>query len=783
MIKVFLSHSSTDKDYVRGVFDYIGEDNCVFDEATFENGMKTMDEIAKGIDSSALFVFFISDASLNSAWVKDELSKVRDYIDEGRIQFMPIIIDQTISHSDPRIKMWIRSEYNIKYYHSQIIAARHIQEILRKLAWKLDPYIRSKELLFKGREEELGELNRLYYDGQMNSRRCIVISGFPPGVGRKRLLTEYIRKELAKSFNENYEPITIELSDGQSIEDLLFQLNDITLLYSHSDMLTIAQKDKKSKVDAAVAFLTNISEMKEYVVIRDNGACILSNGFFAEWFRDILTHENLPKKICLLLTSRSFLNRKTETQYSSVLSLHIKPLNRENTKVLAYAYANLINVDINPILEPVIKSLPGIPAFIYRSVDIIKRNHDLSRIKTEINDLLVSEERSYVSVINTVKQDEDCYQALILITQFDFVSFNIIEDVLRKAQPDIDPNVPLEKLYSYSLYEIVGEGNSYVRANVIIKDYISRYKIQLKHKYQEALDEVLKEYINKGEVKDDLSGYLYNIQQYIKKNPQKVNQGYLIPSFTLKAVIDEYSNRHYKEVVTLCDRFLNDRRNYFGEIIRDIRYWLCCALCRLKNERFYKEVNFFKGYSKYFLLGFYNRWQKNYNQAYEYYSKALQESSTNHDKNYVAKAKHEMVMVQILLKDYSGALETAKENYETQPLNKYHVEAYYKCLLRERKPDVLMLKKLLGEFHTLILDARNQVIYDTLDAEYDYYINHDLQTAIRKLSAAIKGSDEAIRYYPYNALSEISRKIDAPELLKEAREKYPDQLEQKDDEE
>lgn len=783
MIKVFLSHSSTDKEYVRGVFDYIGEDNCVFDEATFENGMRTMDEIAKGIDSSALFVFFISDVSLDSYWVKDELSKVRDYIDEGRIQFMPIIIDRNISHNDPRIKAWIRNDYNIKYYHSYIIAARHIQESLRKLAWSLDPYIRNKELLFKGREEEFSELNQKYYDGQMNSRRCIVISGFPPGVGRKRLLTEYIRKELAKSFNENYEPIGIELSDGQSIEDLLFQLNDITLLYPHSEMLTIAQKDKKSKVDTAVDFLTDICEMKEYVVIRDNGACVLSNGYFAEWFRDILTHEKLPKKICLLLTSRSFLNRKMETQYPSVLSLHIKPLNRENTKVLAYAYANLIDVEINPILDPVIKGLPGIPAFIYRSVDIIKRNHDLNRIKTEINDLLVSEERSYMSVINTIKQDEDAYQTLILITQFDFVSFNIIEDVLRKAQPVIDPNVPLEKLYSYSLYEIVGEGNRYVRANVIIKDYISRYKIQLKHKYQVALDEVLKEYINKGEVKDDLSGYLYNIQQYIKKNPQKVNQSYLIPSFTLKAVIDEYSNRHYKEVVTLCDRFLNDSRNYFGEIIRDIRYWLCCALCRLKNERFYKEVNYFKGYSKYFLLGFYNRWQKNYNQAFEYYSKALKESSTNHDQNYVAKAKHEMVMVQILLKDYSGALETAKENYETQPLNKYHVEAYYKCLLRERKPDTIMLKKLLSEFRALILDTRNQVIYDTLEAEYDYYINHDLQTAIRKLNVAIKQSDEAIRYYPYIALSDISRRIDAPELLKEAREKFPNELEQKDDEE
>ena len=588
---------------------------------------------------------------------------------------------------------------------------------------------------------------------------------------------------MAKSFNENYEPITIELSDGQSVEDLLFQLNDITLLYSHSEMLTLAQKDKNSKVDAAVGFLTNICEMKEYVVIRDNGACILSNGDFAEWFRDILTHTDLPKKICILLTSRSFLNRRMETQYSSVLSLHIKPLNRENTKVLAYAYANIINVDINPILEPVIKGLPGIPAFIYRCVDIIKHNHDLNRIKAEINDLMVSEERSYVSVINTIRQDEDSYQALILITQFDFVSFNIIEDVLRKAQPGVAPNVPLEKLYSYSLYEIVGEGNRYVRANVVIKDYISRYKIQLKHKYQVALDEVLKEYINKGDVKDDLSGYLYSIQQYIKNNPQKVKQSYLIPSFTLKAVIDEYSNRHYKEVITLRDRFLNDSRNYFDEIIRNIRYWLCCALCRLKDERFYKEVKHFKGYSKYFLLGFFNRWQKNYNRAYEYYSQALKLSSSNHDQNYIAKAKHEMVMVQILLKDYSGALETAKENYETQPLNKYHVEAYYKCLLRERKPDSIMLKKLLTEFRALILDTRNQVIYDTLEAEYDYFINHDLQTAIKKLNVAIKESDEAIRYYPFIALSEISRRIDAPELLKEAREKYPYELEQKDEEE
>ena len=60
MDKIFLSHSSKDKKYVRPIFDYFGGDRCIFDEMTFEIGMPTLEEIFKGIAETDIFVFFIS---------------------------------------------------------------------------------------------------------------------------------------------------------------------------------------------------------------------------------------------------------------------------------------------------------------------------------------------------------------------------------------------------------------------------------------------------------------------------------------------------------------------------------------------------------------------------------------------------------------------------------------------------------------------------------------------------------------------------------------------------
>lgn len=74
MGRAFLSHSSANKKFVEPIAKLLGNDRCIYDARTFEAGMQTISEIFTGLSNTDVFVFFISDAALNSEWVKIELN-------------------------------------------------------------------------------------------------------------------------------------------------------------------------------------------------------------------------------------------------------------------------------------------------------------------------------------------------------------------------------------------------------------------------------------------------------------------------------------------------------------------------------------------------------------------------------------------------------------------------------------------------------------------------------------------------------------------------------------
>ena len=128
--KVFLSHKSEDKDFVRHVAEKIGIDRCHYDEYTFEDGMNTLDEIMSALDSTDLFILFISDKALDSKWVKRERVRAKKLLDQGKIkQIYPIIIDSNpaITYADERIPSWMREQYVIRQVlKSQYKKLKHV---------------------------------------------------------------------------------------------------------------------------------------------------------------------------------------------------------------------------------------------------------------------------------------------------------------------------------------------------------------------------------------------------------------------------------------------------------------------------------------------------------------------------------------------------------------------------------------------------------------------------------------------------------------------------------
>src|SRR5687767_4725114 len=76
-MKVFISHSSVDKEFVRTLKKDLNT-NAIqtwFDEDQLELGDSLLDKLESGLSESSHFIIVLSHASTNSDWVKYEVKK------------------------------------------------------------------------------------------------------------------------------------------------------------------------------------------------------------------------------------------------------------------------------------------------------------------------------------------------------------------------------------------------------------------------------------------------------------------------------------------------------------------------------------------------------------------------------------------------------------------------------------------------------------------------------------------------------------------------------------
>lgn len=195
MIRAFLSHSSSDKEsYVRKVAEWLGKDNIIYDEFTFDEGEKSLDEILKGLDKTELFVLFISNNALESEWVKREITEAKYRFDESEInKIFPIIIEDGITHEDERIPEWLKV-YNLQPIKRAQVAAKKIHNKLREISWTKHPQLKKRQSLFVGRNNEQEAFEERIHDFD-KLKPLVVITSAIPGVGRRTFLH--------KAFNED----------------------------------------------------------------------------------------------------------------------------------------------------------------------------------------------------------------------------------------------------------------------------------------------------------------------------------------------------------------------------------------------------------------------------------------------------------------------------------------------------------------------------------------------------------------------------------------------------
>lgn len=763
----FISHSSKNKPLARDLFNRLGANNAVLDEITFDAGSKTIDEILNNLDRTDLFVLIISNDALESDWVKLEISESKSRIDLKKIKrILPINIDKNIKHSDSRIPSWIKDNYDLKPISNINIIVNKIKRQVQELVLEQNPKLKERQNIFVGRNHVIEEFENKFINIENIKPTSIIVSGME-GVGRRTFLKKALEKD--NVITKHYEPAYIHLDATDTLDDLIIKLDEgyksIKLDFI-KELLDYTYEQKIKHVEGAILEYLNNNEIIFFV---DNGCIIPRHGEFVDWFVDLSNSRAFYNRITFCIISKyrpARLEMQRRLSHFSILQ-YLSPFSDSDKEKLFTKVMNQMQISFDSAkLVQVLSYLNGYPEQIFYTAELIKENgiDNVLKMKNYIIDYY---DNRIVNMYKDSIENPLRKEILVMLSQLGTISYDYLQSIFPGEEKLDDA---LDHLYTVGAYELVGMGKEFIKINYPLADYIIRNKISVsKDVNQKILNKVSDIISEKEDAVTSYSDLLTTLKQGII-NGKKIPDDLLLPSLVLKSIEMLYYKQDYDYIISLGNTILENTRNIEEQIVREIKYFLCLAYARKKDNRFLDEVSYFDYPEKDFLLGLYFRIKNQFSKAKEHLSRAVKEMPEK------IQARSELVLTLISLNELPQAEILAKENYSKSKNNPFYIQSYYKCLILKQHKGSSDIE-MLGELLSKISDnphPRAQSMKLVMDAQYDFYINRNVIPAIEKLTKAIESSQHVAN--AINSLIQIYRKQENFAAIESLKSKYPNHV-------
>lgn len=357
MFKAFLSHSSTDKEFVRAVATALGRQFCIFDEQVFDSGESFKISIERNMDKSSVFVLFATRDAINRMWVEFEMDEAWYRALEGRIsKSLVFILDSSLDYS--ALPRWLNRAKMSRTNIPKVVA--------REIRHHLDDLLRSEQRpYFEGRSEDIGRLQEILRPIDSPPPRIVAIYGLP-SIGKKTFIKKAV--QLTLSFNRL---IPLPIGESDSLADIAIKVADLLEPYSTKAgferiVSKIRSESPKELVARIVTGLLTAVDNKEIPVLTDEGGVYDSDGFFTEPLKLLISAIKDEDGLYVFLTS-------TRKPNEEVVSMRLRPLAFDAVKrliaqIASTASLKLTNSDISEVAEYV----NGYPPSTYFAIDQAK---------------------------------------------------------------------------------------------------------------------------------------------------------------------------------------------------------------------------------------------------------------------------------------------------------------------------------------------------------------------------------------------------------------------------
>lgn len=332
-MKAFLSHSTVNSELVRSVADHLGRQYCVCDARSFASGSEFKESIVKGLDDSAIFVFFASSHSLKSDWVNFEISEAWHQTLQRKIsRSLVILIEGGITHKD--LPQWLQRAKTFSSNSPKPIARLirdHVDELLYQ---QQSPF-------FIGRTDDISRYQRIALpaDGT-DAPKVIIFSGLP-GNGRRSLI-----RQVSKSILSLRRTVAVRVENGDDLTDITMKLADLVEPFSTKEgwtriMESIKKQTDEQRLQRALDSVRSLIKNEELPILLDQGGLLDDEGRFTEPVRRLLSVLDPAGDDYVYIVSDRRPNMSDGSNYPV---LHIDHLKEEEAKQLVGAFARHYNV-------------------------------------------------------------------------------------------------------------------------------------------------------------------------------------------------------------------------------------------------------------------------------------------------------------------------------------------------------------------------------------------------------------------------------------------------------
>ncbi|WP_222116839.1 toll/interleukin-1 receptor domain-containing protein [Pseudomonas alabamensis] len=356
MIKAFLSHAWSNKEFVRAVANELGRQFCKFDEYSFDSAATFKRSIEEHLDESSVFVFFASEVALERPWVDFELEEAWYKKLEGKLsRAIVFVLDSNI---DPaQLPKWLSRAKITRVVSPKLVA--------REIRYHIDSLIRAAQHpYFEGRSSDIEKFEALLTPIGSPPPRSVAIYGLP-NIGKKTFIEKV--SKLALTFNR---VLPIVVSQGDDLKDLAVKVADQLEPYSTKAgfehiVKSIRAQDGDELVRRIVsAFEISISN-KELPLLVDAGGLFNSDGFM-HGFVDAVVAASSSNGNYLFMIS----NRKPANQ---IPSLSLRPLTKEHTKRLIARISGDSGLTLSSeAVSELADYVNGYPPSAYYAVELVK---------------------------------------------------------------------------------------------------------------------------------------------------------------------------------------------------------------------------------------------------------------------------------------------------------------------------------------------------------------------------------------------------------------------------